>query len=78
VRSSLCSFFSYETQQLKLGIGTAIWWVTEPHYTSARARARSQADKITIVITATKSFTVQATGVRVIKLSLFATDTSGK
>jgi hypothetical protein len=35
---SLCvllfaKFFScYETQQLKLGTGTAIWWVTEPHY----------------------------------------------
>jgi hypothetical protein len=33
-----CAFFSlqkkfscYETQQLILGTGTAIWWVTEPH-----------------------------------------------
>ncbi len=27
------NFFSYyETQQLILGTGTAIWWVTEPHY----------------------------------------------
>jgi hypothetical protein len=26
-------FFSYyETQQLILGTGTAIWWLTEPHY----------------------------------------------
>jgi hypothetical protein len=32
VRSSLCNFFScYETQQLILGTGTAIWWLTEPH-----------------------------------------------
>jgi hypothetical protein len=33
VRTSLCKiFFSYyETQQLILGTGTAIWWVTEPH-----------------------------------------------
>jgi hypothetical protein len=32
VRSSLCKFFScYEPQQLTLGTGTAIWWVTEPH-----------------------------------------------
>jgi hypothetical protein len=30
---SLQKFFScYETQQLILGTGTAIWWVTEPHY----------------------------------------------
>jgi hypothetical protein len=29
---SLQKFFScYETQQLILGTGTAIWWVTEPH-----------------------------------------------
>jgi hypothetical protein len=29
---SLQKFFSfYETQQLILGSGTAIWWVTEPH-----------------------------------------------
>jgi hypothetical protein len=29
---SLLIFFSYdETQQLILGIGTSIWWVTEPH-----------------------------------------------
>ena len=29
---SLQIFFScYETQQLILGTGTAIWWVTEPH-----------------------------------------------
>jgi hypothetical protein len=29
---SLQNFFScYETQQLILGTGTAIWWVTEPH-----------------------------------------------
>jgi hypothetical protein len=28
----LKNFFScYETQQLILGTGTAIWWVTEPH-----------------------------------------------
>jgi hypothetical protein len=28
----LQKFFScYETQQLILGTGTAIWWVTEPH-----------------------------------------------
>jgi len=33
VRSSLCKFFScYETQQLILGTGIAIWWVTEPHF----------------------------------------------
>jgi hypothetical protein len=25
-------FSCYETQQLILGTGTAIWWVTEPHY----------------------------------------------
>ncbi len=25
-------FTCYETQQLILGTGTAIWWVTEPHY----------------------------------------------
>ena len=25
-------FSSYEKQQLILGTGTAIWWVTEPHY----------------------------------------------
>ena len=32
MHSSLCKFFSYyETQQLILGTGTAIWWVTEPH-----------------------------------------------
>jgi hypothetical protein len=33
VRSSLCKkkFSYYETQQLILGTGTAIWWVTEPH-----------------------------------------------
>jgi hypothetical protein len=24
-------FSCYETQQLILGTGTAIWWVTEPH-----------------------------------------------
>ncbi len=29
---SLQIFFSYETLQLILGTGTAIWWVTEPHY----------------------------------------------
>jgi hypothetical protein len=30
---SLQNFFScYETQQLILGTGTAIWWVTEPHW----------------------------------------------
>ncbi len=29
---TLQNFFScYETQQLILGTGTAIWWVTEPH-----------------------------------------------
>jgi hypothetical protein len=29
---SLQKFFScYETQQLILGTGTAIWWLTEPH-----------------------------------------------
>jgi len=29
---SLQNIFScYETQQLILGTGTAIWWVTEPH-----------------------------------------------
>jgi len=29
MQSSLCNFFScYETQQLILGTGTAIWWVT--------------------------------------------------
>jgi hypothetical protein len=29
---SLENFFScYETQQLLLGTGAAIWWVTEPH-----------------------------------------------
>ncbi len=26
-------FSCYETQQLILGTGTAIWWVTEPHLT---------------------------------------------
>jgi hypothetical protein len=26
------NFTCYETQQLILGTGTAIWWVTEPHY----------------------------------------------
>ncbi len=32
---SLQIFFScYETQQLVLGTGTAIWWVAEPHYTT--------------------------------------------
>ncbi len=32
VRSSLCKKIScYEKQQLILGTGTAIWWVTEPH-----------------------------------------------
>jgi hypothetical protein len=25
-------FSCYETQQLILGTGTAIWWMTEPHY----------------------------------------------
>ncbi len=25
------NFSTYETQQLILGTGTAIWWVTEPH-----------------------------------------------
>jgi hypothetical protein len=25
------NFSCYETQQLILGTGTAIWWVTEPH-----------------------------------------------
>jgi hypothetical protein len=25
-------FSCYETQQLILGTGTAIWWVTEPHW----------------------------------------------
>jgi hypothetical protein len=25
-------FNYYETQQLILGTGTAIWWVTEPHW----------------------------------------------
>jgi hypothetical protein len=36
VRSSLCKkiFSCYETQQLILGTGTAIWWVTEPHLQS--------------------------------------------
>ncbi len=30
---SLQIFFCYyETQQLILGTGTAIWWVTEPHW----------------------------------------------
>jgi len=29
---SLQKFFSYETQQLILGTGTAIWWVTELHW----------------------------------------------
>jgi hypothetical protein len=30
---SLQIFFScYETQQLILGTGAAIWWLTEPHY----------------------------------------------
>ena len=33
MRSSLCKFFScYETQQLILGTGIAIWWLTEPHW----------------------------------------------
>jgi hypothetical protein len=33
VHSSLCKkiFSCYETQQLILGTGTAIWWETEPH-----------------------------------------------
>ncbi len=36
MRSSLCNFFSCcETQQLILGTGTAISWVTEPHYVIA-------------------------------------------
>ncbi len=26
------NFSCYETQQLILGTGTAIWWVTEPHW----------------------------------------------
>jgi len=29
-------FIYYETQQLIFGTGTAIWWVTEPHYTRER------------------------------------------
>ncbi len=29
---SLQKISCYETQQLILGIGTAIWWVTEPHW----------------------------------------------
>ncbi len=31
VRSSLRKKNYYETQQLILGTGTAIWWMTEPH-----------------------------------------------
>jgi len=27
------NFSCYEKQQLILGTGTAIWWVTEPHLT---------------------------------------------
>jgi hypothetical protein len=34
---SLQKIFScYETQQLILGTGNAIWWVTEPHYAKCR------------------------------------------
>ncbi len=37
---SLQNFFScYETQQLIRGTGTAIWWVTEPHW---RVRLREK------------------------------------
>jgi hypothetical protein len=34
VHSSLCKKIlrCYEKQQLILGTGTAIWWVTEPHF----------------------------------------------
>jgi hypothetical protein len=31
-------FSCYETQQLILGTGTAIWWVTEPHWTLFRPK----------------------------------------
>jgi hypothetical protein len=44
VRSSLCNFFSYyETQQLILGTGTAIWWLTEPHWISLKTLADTNA-----------------------------------
>ncbi len=35
---SLQFFSCYETQQLILGTGTAIWWVTEPHYNLALSK----------------------------------------
>jgi hypothetical protein len=31
------NFSGYETQQLILGTGTAIWWVTEPHWPQVAA-----------------------------------------
>ncbi len=47
---SLLIFFScYETQQLILGTGTAIWWVTEPHcitYTSMPTSKVENLDKV--------------------------------
>jgi len=38
VQSSLCkkNLRCYEKQQLILGTGTAIWWVTEPHYSKVK------------------------------------------
>jgi hypothetical protein len=43
---SLQKFFSsHETQQLILGTGTAIWWVTEPHYTDAISESWAQCFK---------------------------------
>jgi hypothetical protein len=47
-------------------------------YTRARARALTGRQNYNSNYRNKKSFTVQATGVKVIKLSLFATDTSGK
>jgi hypothetical protein len=48
--SSQKNFSCYETQQLILGTGTAIWWVIEPHCTV-----------ITFVNYDRKTFIVQAT-----------------
>jgi hypothetical protein len=47
VRSSLCKkkFSRYETQQIILGTGTAIWWVTEPRCLHLYKNAENEAKR---------------------------------
>jgi hypothetical protein len=60
VHSSLCkNFFScYETQQLILGTGTAIWWLTEPHCKDIFMQASGQSTSAKIAKNRKFSFKV--------------------